>query len=49
MKKVMIGLLILIPILILLIVAAVTNFISTSAIIAVDNIAVYEKGTTANA
>lgn len=45
MKKVMIGLLILIPILILLIVAAVTNFISTSAYIAVDDVVLYQRGT----
>lgn len=45
MKKVMIGILILIPVLILLIVAAVSTLISKVAWIAVDNIALLDKNT----
>ena len=45
MKKVMIGILILIPVLILLILAAVSKIISVAAWIAVDDFTIYEKGT----
>ena len=43
MKKVMIGILILIPVLILVIVAAVSNFLKIAAWIAVDDISVVYK------
>ncbi|MCM1455742.1 MAG: Ig-like domain-containing protein, partial [Bacteroides sp.] len=43
MKKVMIGILILIPVLILLIVAAVSNFLKINAVIAVDSMSVVHK------
>ncbi len=45
MKKVMIGILILIPIIILLIVAIVANLVATVAWVAVEDITLYAKGT----
>jgi len=45
MKKVMIGILILIPVVILLVVALVSNIISIQGHIAVDSLTIYEKGT----
>ena len=44
MKKVMIGILILIPILILIIVALVSNIISIQAWISVENVSLHYKG-----
>lgn len=43
MKKVMVGILILIPVIILLIVVAVSNFLQMAAWIAVDDISVLDK------
>jgi len=46
MKKVMIGVLILIPVIILLVIAAVSNIVSITAAIGVEEVNVYLRGTT---